>query len=71
LDVYIIVSMTHGHTNIECYQQVSVCLSTIIRVLYKNVRNPKICQNIEANHTVLRSMSRTVYTVTDYQIIYY
>jgi len=36
------------------------------------MRNQKICQNIQANHTVLQSMSRSFYTVTDYyQLIYY
>jgi len=71
LTVYVIVLMMHDHTDIKCYQHVSVSVSTIIRVPYKNIRNQKICQNIQADLTLLRSMSRTVYTVTDYQLIYY
>ena len=53
-----------------CYQHVSVSVSTIIRVTYKNITNSKICQNIQANYSVLQSMPQTSCTVNEYQFIY-
>jgi len=52
------------------YQHGSVSVSTIISVNYKNITNSKICHNIEANHSMLQSLSQTFYTVNENQLIY-
>jgi len=53
------------------YQHGSVSVSTIISVNYKNITNSKICHNIEANHSMLQSLSQTFYTVNENQLIYW
>jgi hypothetical protein len=53
-----------------CYQHVSVSISTVIRVNYKNIMNSKIYQHIQVNHSILQIMSQTFYAVIENQFIY-
>jgi len=51
------------------HQNVSIAVVMIVKVFYKNIRNPKSLSKCITKHLSLQRMYQTFHTVTEYQFI--